>query len=309
MEEQVKKEYIKVVVSCEDRHYARIDIIETKEAQNNFNGNRQLFIKRSDKTNGESFNFSYNDISNNNWISVYLDPLQVNNLYFYEIKCEFYNANGEKLTEETVISQSISLDNSIYLFNAIGQSVRIAYNPAITGYKRVTQEGILQPLGSQYPLIRRNGDINYTTFNLTGLLSYQSELVDIPDIWIAGQQQQRIIDNEPLVALEGRFCRANSILINQYSNIDPENCSVAEITLYKEFTEQNFKKQVVNFLYDPNPKYLLSSTDDIMKPIYLTNISFTPEKQLGRILYSFSATCTEVNAPIPQLMPVSGLVM
>lgn len=60
--------------------------------------------------------------------------------------------------------------------------------------------------------------------------------------------------------------------------------------------EKQFRDAVLDFLYDAKPKILKSTTEGCMI-IKLTNISLTPNKQLGRSIYSFTAQATEYAAP------------
>ena len=60
--------------------------------------------------------------------------------------------------------------------------------------------------------------------------------------------------------------------------------------------EKQFRDAVLEFLYDPKPKILKSTTEGCMI-VKLTNISLSPNKQLGRGIYSFTAQATEYAAP------------
>jgi hypothetical protein len=58
--------------------------------------------------------------------------------------------------------------------------------------------------------------------------------------------------------------------------------------------EKKFKDSAMAFLTDGQPKLFKSSQEGIML-VMLTNISFTPNKQLGRKVVDFSATVTELD--------------
>ena len=60
---------------------------------------------------------------------------------------------------------------------------------------------------------------------------------------------------------------------------------------------QLFRETVIDFLTDGKVKILRSPTEGNML-VYLSNVSFTPNHQLGREVYDFSATaieCDELN--------------
>lgn len=59
--------------------------------------------------------------------------------------------------------------------------------------------------------------------------------------------------------------------------------------------EAQFREAVLDFLYDSKPKIFKSATEGCMI-IKLTNVSLTPNKQLGRTIYSFTAQATEYAA-------------
>ena len=58
--------------------------------------------------------------------------------------------------------------------------------------------------------------------------------------------------------------------------------------------EREFRQAVYQFLYDKSPK-LFRSTPEGNMLIKLTNINFTPNQTLGRMLYSFSAQAFEID--------------
>ena len=58
--------------------------------------------------------------------------------------------------------------------------------------------------------------------------------------------------------------------------------------------EREFREAVYNFLYDPTPKLFRSSQEGNIL-VRLTNITFSPVKQLGRQLYSFTADAIEID--------------
>lgn len=64
-----------------------------------------------------------------------------------------------------------------------------------------------------------------------------------------------------------------------------------------DFTrERQFREAVMNFLHKNNIKLFKSATEGNLL-VKLTNVSFTPEQKLGRMIYSFSCTATEMMEP------------
>ena len=60
-----------------------------------------------------------------------------------------------------------------------------------------------------------------------------------------------------------------------------------------EVAEKIAKQKIIDFLTNKKPK-LFRSFEEGNMIVYLNNISFTPNKTLGRHVYDFSATATEV---------------
>lgn len=58
--------------------------------------------------------------------------------------------------------------------------------------------------------------------------------------------------------------------------------------------EREFREKVIEFLYSQSPKLFRSTTEGNCL-VRLTNLSFTPNEQLGRMLYSFSAEACEID--------------
>lgn len=67
-----------------------------------------------------------------------------------------------------------------------------------------------------------------------------------------------------------------------------------------DFTrERQFREAVMNFLHKNNIKLFKSATEGNLL-VKLTNVSFTPEQKLGRMIYSFNCTATEILEPTVQ---------
>lgn len=163
-----------------------------------------------------------------------------------------YRINGkdtEILTTPEIIFEDIILFDN----NGAGGTQLIRFNPSISSVKRVQAESVTQTLGGKYPVIRRNGDMDYYTFTLGGLIS--------------------------TLALK-----------NQYTN-------EAQRTL----EERKFRKEFIDGLCNGHVKLFKAGPEGMML-VRITNVSLTPETKLGRDIYSFSATVTEVaNATVDNL--------
>lgn len=167
---------------------------------------------------------------------------------------------------------SISVDFEDIFLNGENGMFVIRYNPNITGFKWVTQESIANTLGGQFPVVRVNGDTKYRQFNLSGT-----------------------IFSEGLVTSTSTNGGAFS-----WNEEEPAFYSVGEDSYMKSSRhitdlERHARRRIMEFLTDRKVK-LFRSYEEGNILVRLTNISFTPNKQLGRHIYDFSATLTEVDS-------------
>lgn len=148
------------------------------------------------------------------------------------------------------------------------RQLKIKFNPTVSSFKRTIQESRTDTLGSQFPLIRRNGHANYAQFPIGGLISFQ------------------IDESELFTSLEELF---GDNLKLYTSHNDKNRITEANDIVY----EKLFKDKVIEFLYNEQPKLFRSATEGnfIVK---VMDASFTPNATLGRRIVSFTATAYEI---------------
>lgn len=147
--------------------------------------------------------------------------------------------------------------------------IRLKYNPQISSFKKTLLESRTDTLGSKYPVIRRNGNVGYRQFPISGLIT--------------------------------AFCDEEGIFINK------ENTYGSAITYYNSYNETNdideyqdfiyereFREKVMDFLHASTIKLFRSTTEGNIL-VRLMDISFTPNQTLGRMLYTFNATAYEID--------------
>lgn len=187
--------------------------------------------------------------------------------------------------ETTNINTPTIMSNDIILMDA-SNILHVTYNPDINGIKYNTQDSIVTTLGSQYPYIRRNGHNYYRTFNIGGLISYNSENSEIAELIPTTST-----NISPTIG-------GMMISTFQYSPMikDMWNYEFDYINSNRDreiLLERVFRERAINFLCNDKVKLFKSATEGSML-IKLTNVSLTPNQQLGRMIYSFSATATEM---------------
>lgn len=154
---------------------------------------------------------------------------------------------------------------------AAGKQLKIKFDPQINSFSIKTAESLTETIGSQYPYIRRNGNIYYKTFTLSGTITC---FMDI---------------DQNLMLASKKDVYGDAFDLYQQYNID-EN-----ITLFNDFIYQKeFRNKVIDFLYKDEVKLFRSLTQGNIL-IKLMNITFTPNTTLGRRIYSFSCTAYEID--------------
>ena len=187
---------------------------------------------------------------------------------WYNYSVQKKDVSGQR-GEETYIEKPVLAYFEDMFLNAEKQQLRIRYNPSVSTMRQNVSEARAETLGSQYPIIRRNGYINYRSLNISGLIT---ALDDFKDIFTSKEE------------LYGK--EATSL----YDDYNEEE----RITEYNDYIlEREFREKVITFLYKDNIKLLRTLTEGNVL-VKLMNISLTPQTTLGRMIYSFSAEAYEV---------------
>ena len=156
----------------------------------------------------------------------------------------------------------------IFLTRADRQ-LKIKFNPQISSFKKTLSESLTQTLGSKYPFIKRNGNIGYRQFSISGLISH-------------------FCDENNFFISEEELYNGNKKLYSDYNEIN-------KITEYNDYTlERTFREKVQEFLYDNTVKLFRSPSEGNIL-VKLMDINFTPTQNLGRMIYNFSATAYEID--------------
>ena len=151
--------------------------------------------------------------------------------------------------------------------------LRIAFNPDISTFKDTILESKQDTIGGKYPYFFRNGDVKYKEIALSGLISYH---LDSNHYFIPAQAKS-----------------INMRTSTEATNSDITNEKHFNLTSDNFYKEREFKLEVLNWLNNGRPKYLRTPGEGNYV-VRLTNVSLRPEKTLGGMLHSFSATAYEI---------------
>lgn len=192
--------------------------------------------------------------------------------YKYAVQYVDLEGNKSELIKELNDTIFVLFSEESFLVEN-SQMLTLRYDTQISSIRENTADSIIQTLGSQYPYMRRNGNIDYKTFPLSGTITLLSD------------------DGE-------RFKKKKDLLKNDFQNNEYQKyIEEKNITLEMNDTilEREFREFVIKFLKDGKVK-LFRSLQEGNILVRLTDVNLTPNPTLGRRIYSFSATATEIGA-------------
>lgn len=159
------------------------------------------------------------------------------------------------------------------------KQLKIRFNPQVNNYSHVVAESLTQTIGSKYPFIRRNGNVDYRTFSLSGTISHFMDARQ-------NTMQASSVDLYGNIKInESDSVKSKRDEYNQRHHINIYNDSVYE---------KDFRQKVIEFLYNNDVKLYKSTTQGNIL-VKLMNISFTPNNTLSRHIYDFTCTAQEID--------------
>lgn len=200
--------------------------------------------------------------------------LHSNRIYHILKNLDTYNNNDQYLErDEMGKPYYITADFEDMFLSDKDRQLKVRFNPKVSSYKPTILESKIDTLGSKYPFIFRNGNVNYKEFPISGLLSY---LMDEKELFMKG-----VYPPEAVLERRSRHDR----------NAIPESGS--KLTSDNFFRERQFKTAVLEWLTDGKPKLFRSPSEGNMI-VRLMNTSLTPNETVGRMLHTFNSTAYEI---------------
>ena len=162
--------------------------------------------------------------------------------------------------------------------------LKIRYDMNIANSIVNVGEAKTDTIGSQYPFVRRNGNMYYHSFPFSFLITAYTDNNHI----FATENQLR--DNQTDLYTIAHGGKKLTVYNGQYDHV----------------YEREFREKVEAFLYNDKVKLFRSLTEGNML-IKLMNITLTPKQQLGRLLYSVDATAVEIDDVSIQRLDYYGI--
>lgn len=158
----------------------------------------------------------------------------------------------------------------------------IRFNPKVGNFKSSVAEQKVDTLGSSYPFFFKNPLKNGKEFTISGLISYHMDngqyFYKLPENTL--NEERPLEEKDETKATEEN----NTIILDGYgtTNLTPDNFAIEKI----------FKLEVLEWLNNGKPK-LFRSPAEGNYIVRLTNVSLTPNEQLGNMIHTFSAQAYE----------------
>lgn len=178
---------------------------------------------------------------------------------------------GSGLPETIVVDKQIQRDfEYTYIVGKNQRQLKIKFNDNISNYVPQIYDNKLEPIGSQFPYTYRNSKTNYKTFPIAGTISFEMD------------------DNETFLI------NGDLDIYNGYERVRNLHKKDWVYGKYNYGYERRFRQKVIEFLTDGIFKLFKSSTEGNLI-VRLRDVNCTPNPQLSRLIYNFTATVDEVD--------------
>lgn len=182
-----------------------------------------------------------------------------------------------------------------------GNTLKIKFDPTVDSYQPVVMDNKVETIGSKYPFMKRGAAVNYKTFSIGGTISWEGDIFeDIANNDLTSLLQHSKNESFDFPSYDVDFARhlfagigelfTSDAVANEYRNLKGDNYNN-----HQDFTiERLFREAVLEYLTDGEVKLFRSPSEGNIL-IKLTDVSLSPKQELGRLLYTLSATATEID--------------
>ena len=178
--------------------------------------------------------------------------------------------------------------------------LKIKFDPTIDSYQPNVMDSKIETIGSKYPYMKRGSAVNYKTFSIGGIISWEGDIFeDIANNNYNSFMQhitgETFKNSNDIDFTHHLFADIGKLFV--YDEVAQEYKTIkgSSYNYHKDYTiERLFREAVLEYLNDGNVKLFRSPTEGNIL-VRLTDISLTSKRELGRLLYDFSATATEID--------------
>ena len=182
----------------------------------------------------------------------------------YKYKIQNYGKGGIRSLESEASEAALCYFDYMFLGDKDFQ-LKIKFDGNLSSPKKNILESKTDTIGGKYPIIRRNGNTQYESFQISGIIS-------------AFGDENEFYDNSWKEDLEWK-----AQYYDKYG-----------ISNMRDFVgEKSYRDKVNEFLHNGQVK-LFRSMQEGNFLVRLMDISFTPNQQLGRLIGTFQATAYQI---------------
>ena len=227
----------------------------------------------------------------------------IGSLVTYRYACQ-YRLKKSGTWTHTYQSEEVYPDFYDMFIYRNGRQIALRYNTQITGYTPVVNRQVINTLGSRYPKFAENAHMNYKKFTISGLITSESDfnrkfLNDRDYAYEMNQYDKNMngkyeVRNDTLS--DGVFTYTENIRGYESTYEATRHLTTTNHDLAPKdnwWFERQFREEALAWLNDGEPKLLRSMTEGNLV-VMLTDISLTPNTQVGRRTYNISMTAYEV---------------
>lgn len=236
--------------------------------------------------------FEREEISNVNIFNDYTIESGIKYKYFIQFEdvnekrsVPIYDSGAETLSEAP--ERYVNLEYT-YLYRD-GIQLKLKYDNTMNTFKHTQLATKQDSIGGVYPTIFKNGYADYAEFPINGLISLMSD---------ENNSFFKYVENEGYY-YKNELVISDSLNAQSRRQNTPTGTSTAPVVLNTNLTHLNiamekvFREKVREFLQDNDYKLFRSPTEGNII-VGLINVSFSPNKTLGRMIASVSATAYEL---------------
>lgn len=253
----------------QEEENGRVKIRITRDSNTTFTG--KIIIRRaSNKNNFTTWEDLYiQEVNNVKNIDLTWYDYTIENGIWYKYAIQGVNSNGVRASMNVASKNILALFEDIFLVGG-NKQLKIKFDPSVSSFRRTLSESRAETIGSKYPFIRRNGNVDYSQFPIGGLIASDMD------------------DNEILISKKEEY----GDYYHKYENYNEEE--KIPFNQIDFIWEKRFRDVVINFLHDDSVKLFRSPTEGNFL-VKLMDISFTPNQTLGRQLWAFSSNAFEID--------------
>lgn len=218
-------------------------------------------------------NFStWEDIKNltfvGSTVDKYISDFTIESGVFYKYGLQLIDSQNRRGALKVTPNPIIREFDYTFLLGENNQQLKLKFDNNVNSFNININESIQATYG-MFPVITGQGATRYKTFPVNGLISFNMD------------------DNHLFLTKEDIY--KYQAIIDLYE----ARPSTASSQQYNYTYERDFREKVMSFLQSKKPLLYKSATEGNIL-IRLTNVSYSPNQQLSRLVFSFNGTGTEI---------------